>query len=100
MRQLYFEIISVFNKYQYNKIPISNIGLDYNFSRIDRTEPNEVYRSIKKDNNYTIILSIKSYEHDRTYQICPDTYHNYAYLYENNELIYSHSYMYEDDIYL
>lgn len=96
MQQIYSEIISLFNKYETNKTPISDFGHSHNFSMIEHTNENEYYRSIKKDGEYTIILSIESFEHDRTFQMRPDTYHNYAYLYKNDELISSNSYMYEE----
>ena len=96
MNELYSKIISLFDEYQKSETPISNIGHANGFTPIDCTNENEYYRAIKKDGEYSIILSIVSFEHDRTFQIRPDTYHNIAYLFKCDKQISSNPYMYEN----
>ena len=96
MNELYLTILSLFTEYQNSKTPISNFGHANGFTMIGHTNENECYRAIKRDGDYNIILSIESFEHDRTYQTCSDTYHNYVYLCKNDKLISSNSYMYKD----
>lgn len=90
-------IISKYDEMRTNKIPISNIAHKFEFTKVDSIGDNEDFRAEKVDGNNKIILSIESFDHSRTFDIRSDTYHNYAYLYNDDKLIDKISYMYEGE---
>lgn len=94
---IYSCIMSKYYEMSINKIPISNIAHEFEFTIVAPIGDNENFRAEKVDGDNKIILSIESFDHSRTFDIRPDTYHNYAYLYNGDKLIDTISYMYEGD---
>ena len=96
LEKIFNEICEKFKMAEKEKIPISDLVREREFRQIDNEKENECYRAVLEKENYKIIASIVSYEHDRTFEIQWDTFHNYLKLYKDGESIYTKKYMYED----
>lgn len=93
---IYSYIMNKYDKMSTKKIPISNIAHESKFFIVKPIGDNEDFRIEKADGDNKIILSIESFDHSKTFDTRPDTYHNYAYLYNSDKLIDKISYVYED----
>jgi len=96
IKSIYYDITNNISYDESNKIPISQLISNYNFTNIKHTNDDEYFRAEKHDDIYKIVASIECFIHDKTSQLRPDTNHNYLYLYEKDILIDSKKYMYED----
>ena len=93
---LFDEIVERFDELQLSKTPLSDIAHEKGFSTVSIVEEDELFRAEKKEDENVLIISIKSHDHDRTFQIRPSTYHNYLYCFDGERVIQYKSYMYED----
>ena len=97
LEKIFNEICGKFKMAEKEKIPISDLVRERGFRQIDKEKENECYRAVLEKENYKIIASIVSYEHDGTFVVRWDTFHNYLELYKDGESIYTRGYMYEDN---
>ena len=91
---IYRQIVSECRNMENFHIPISDIGLKFNFTRVETQEADEFYRAILSNGDEQIVLRIWGSDHSGELQYKKDTYHNEVKYTNAKGESYRHSYMY------